>query len=84
VADGRGWRRNIGLEKYPGVAALLRQAGAELTARSAVALGEAEWLRATNAAGKLVNSRVRSNRPALHSCTSGSQGNPRSASGSRF
>jgi ankyrin repeat protein len=55
VADGTGWRRSGGLEKYPAVAGLLRHAGAELTDRSAVALGEADWLRARNAAGALVN-----------------------------
>jgi len=55
LADGRGWRRADGLEKYPAVAALLRERGAELTARSAVALGDASWLRERHAAGALVN-----------------------------
>jgi ankyrin repeat protein len=55
LADGRGWRKAGGLEKYPAVARVLRERGAELTARSAVALGEADWLRARHAAGALVN-----------------------------
>src|SRR5262249_39729617 len=37
------------------VAGMLRQHGAELSARSAVALGESEWLRARHAEGTLVN-----------------------------
>ncbi|HEY2015416.1 MAG TPA: ankyrin repeat domain-containing protein [Bryobacteraceae bacterium] len=55
VADGSGWRRAGGLEKYPAIAATLRAAGAQLTARSAVALGEEAWLRARQAEGALVN-----------------------------
>jgi ankyrin repeat protein len=54
-ADGRGWRKAGGLEKYPAVAGVLRERGAELTARSAVALGEADWLRARHAEGALAN-----------------------------
>jgi ankyrin repeat protein len=55
LADGRGWRRASGLERYPAVVGMLRQRGAELTARSAVALGEADWLRARHAQGLLEN-----------------------------
>jgi hypothetical protein len=55
LADGTGWRKAGGLEKYPAVAGLLRARGAELTARSAVALGEADWLRSRHAEGTLVN-----------------------------
>jgi ankyrin repeat protein len=55
LADGTGWRKAGGLEKYPAVARMLRERGAELTARSAVALGEADWLRARHAAGALLN-----------------------------
>ncbi len=55
LADGTGRRKADGLEKYPAVADLLRQRGAELTARSAVALGEADWLRARHSEGALVN-----------------------------
>jgi ankyrin repeat protein len=55
LADGTGWRKAGGLEKYPSVAGILRGRGAELTARSAVALGEADWLRARHAEGTLVN-----------------------------
>jgi ankyrin repeat protein len=54
-ADGAGWRRSIGLEKYPALAGLLRQRGAGLTDRSAVALGETAWLRARHAAGALMS-----------------------------
>jgi len=42
-------------EQFTAVARLLRQRGAELTARSAVALGEADWLRASHAQGMLIN-----------------------------
>src|SRR5205807_6200407 len=42
-------------ERFAAVAALLRTRGAELTARAAVALGEAEWLRAKHAEGALRN-----------------------------
>ncbi len=42
-------------EQFAPVAALLRKHGGELTARSAVALGEADWLRARHAAGTLAN-----------------------------
>jgi hypothetical protein len=49
------WRQVGGLEKYPAVAGLLRAWGAEVTARSAVALGDADWLRACPAEGTPVN-----------------------------
>jgi ankyrin repeat protein len=55
VADGTGWRGAGGLEVYAAVAAMLRQRGAMLTARSAVALGEADWVRARHAEGALEN-----------------------------
>jgi ankyrin repeat protein len=55
LADGMGWRKADGLDKYPCVAGMLRARGAELTARSAVALGDADWLRARHAEGTLVN-----------------------------
>jgi ankyrin repeat protein len=42
-------------EDFAAVAGLLRRHGAELTARSAVALGEADWLRARHAEGNLLN-----------------------------
>jgi ankyrin repeat protein len=54
-AVGRPWRKTGSAEQFAAVASLLRQHGAELTARSAVALGEAEWLRARHAEGALVN-----------------------------
>lgn len=52
---GRRWRKAGGAEQFAAVARMLRQHGAELTARSAVALGEADWLRARHAKGALVN-----------------------------
>ena len=58
---GRGDRTPLDLaaggssERFATVAMLLRRAGAELTSRSAVALGEADWLRARHAEGQLVN-----------------------------
>ena len=60
--DRPGSRRREGVEEgredwraYPAVAGMLLARGAELTARSAVALGEADWLRARHAEGALVN-----------------------------
>jgi ankyrin repeat protein len=66
VKDGRmpldlaaGGRRSIQSEHEIGqllaVAGMLRRAGAELTPRAAVALGEPDWLRARHAEGRLVN-----------------------------
>ena len=55
LADGTGWRKSEGLDRYPPFAALLRRHGAALTARSAVALGEQEWLRARHAEGPIPN-----------------------------
>ncbi len=52
---GRPWRKTGSMENFASVVGLLRQHGAELTARSAVALGEADWLRARHAEGALVN-----------------------------
>ncbi|MGH9630316.1 MAG: ankyrin repeat domain-containing protein, partial [Bryobacteraceae bacterium] len=54
-AVGRPWRKTGSPERFAAVAGLLRQHGAALTARSAVALGEAGWLRQRHAEGKLVN-----------------------------
>jgi len=54
VAARARWRK-AGPEGFRGVAAMLRQKGAELTAPSAVALGEADWLRARHAEGGLMN-----------------------------
>jgi ankyrin repeat protein len=42
-------------ERFPAVADLLLKRGAGLTARAAVALGKAEWLRARHAEGTLIN-----------------------------
>ncbi len=50
-----GGRRPIRDEEFTAVAAKLRRAGAELTPRAAVALGEADWLRTRHAEGTLVN-----------------------------
>jgi ankyrin repeat protein len=55
AAQARG-RAPAGLaERFAAVAASLRQHGGELTARSAVALGEVDWLRARHAEGTLAN-----------------------------
>lgn len=50
-----GGRRPVETEHFAAVAGLLRRAGAALTPRAAVALGEADWLRARQAEGALVN-----------------------------
>src|SRR5262249_37500993 len=55
AATGRGRRRTGGAERFAAVAGILRRRGAKLTARSAVALGEADWLLARHAEGALVN-----------------------------
>jgi ankyrin repeat protein len=55
AATARGRRQAGGAERFAAVAGMLRRRGAELTARSAVALGEAAWLRARHAEGVLVN-----------------------------
>jgi ankyrin repeat protein len=54
-AVGRRWREPSSAQQFAAVAGMLRHRGAELTARSAVALGEAAWLRARHAQGALVN-----------------------------
>jgi ankyrin repeat protein len=58
AAAARKWRTPDSATRFAAVAALLRPHGAELTARSAVALGEADWLRARHAEGALANSTV--------------------------
>lgn len=50
-----GTRRPTQREQFAAVAGMLRRSGAELTPRAAVALGEADWLRARHAEGSLVN-----------------------------
>jgi ankyrin repeat protein len=50
-----GPRHPGGAETFRAVATLLRRGGGELTPRSAVALGEADWLRGRHAEGLLVN-----------------------------
>jgi len=55
AAAGRGSRRSGIVERFSFVAGILQQRGAHLTARSAVALGEADWLRARHAEGNLEN-----------------------------
>jgi ankyrin repeat protein len=54
-AVGRPWRTANGATGFAAIAGMLLEHGAELTARSAVALGEADWLRARHAAGALEN-----------------------------
>lgn len=56
AAASRPARRNPSdQERVRAVAGLLRRRGAALTARAAVALGEADWLRARHAEGALEN-----------------------------
>ncbi|MEX0745033.1 MAG: ankyrin repeat domain-containing protein [Phycisphaeraceae bacterium] len=50
-----GWSNVVDVERFNAVAARLRGRGAELTLRSAVALGEADWLRERHAEAALVN-----------------------------
>ena len=50
-----GGRRAFNTEQFASVAGMLLDAGAVLTPRAAVALGEADWLRARHAEGTLVN-----------------------------
>ncbi len=49
------WRDAYPLDRLVRMADLLRSRGAELTPRAAVALGEADWLRARHAEGALAN-----------------------------
>lgn len=55
AAQARGQTPANLAERFAVIASLLRQHGGELTARSAVALGEADWLRARHAQGTLSN-----------------------------
>ncbi|MGH9766622.1 MAG: ankyrin repeat domain-containing protein, partial [Blastocatellia bacterium] len=55
AATGRRRRKAGGAERFTAVAGMLRRQGAELSARSAVALGEVDWLRARHTEGALVN-----------------------------
>lgn len=55
VAARTRWRKGDSPEGFVAVAAMLRRKGAELTPASAVALGEADWLRARHAEGALGN-----------------------------
>ena len=52
---GRGWSKAADTDRCEAVARILRQHGADLTFRSAVAIGEADWLRDRHAAGRLEN-----------------------------
>ncbi len=54
AARARWWKADRP-DGFRGVAAMLRQKGAELTAAPAVALGEADWLRAWHAEGRMAN-----------------------------
>jgi ankyrin repeat protein len=54
IASGR-WVKNPTIERIATVASMLRSRGAPLTPRAAVILGEADWLRAQHAEGKLEN-----------------------------
>ena len=55
LAVGSGWGDGPDAQAFAAVAGLLRGRGAELTARAAVALGEADWLRARHAEDALTN-----------------------------
>ncbi len=55
VLDGRSLHDAPDRETYGAVARLLLARGAAMSPRIAVALGDAEWLRARHAAGELVN-----------------------------
>jgi len=55
VAARTRWRKGDAPEGFREVAAMLRQRGAELTPTPAVALAEADWLRARHAEGSLGN-----------------------------
>ena len=55
AATGRGMRKAGGSERFAIVADLLLRRGAKQTARSAVALGDADWIRARYAEGALEN-----------------------------
>jgi ankyrin repeat protein len=54
-AVGNPWRNGGSVKPFEDLAGVLREHGAELTARSAVALGEAAWLRARHVEGALAN-----------------------------
>src|SRR5207302_5828260 len=58
AATSREWLTPRSAERFAAIVAMLQRRGAELTARSAVALGEADWLRARHAAGALANTTV--------------------------
>jgi ankyrin repeat protein len=55
AAAGGGRQRPGAVRRFAAVAGALRSRGAELTARAAAALGEADWLRARHAEGALAN-----------------------------
>ncbi len=52
------WRQDDSVDRFRRMTDWLREHGAELTPRSAVALGEADWLRTKHAEGKLSNAPV--------------------------
>ena len=55
AASGAAWDKTGGAERFAIVARVLLRGGAELTAMSAVALGQGGWVRARHAKGALVN-----------------------------
>ena len=59
AASQTGWRKKTGgPERFKSVARLLLRHGAELTSVSAVALGDAAWVRTRHAEGRLANATV--------------------------
>jgi ankyrin repeat protein len=55
AASGRGWLGGAGVPEFRRVADVLIHAGAEMTPLAAVALGDAAWVRARHAEGRLTN-----------------------------
>jgi ankyrin repeat protein len=55
AATARHWPVDSQADRFAAVAGILRQRGGQLTARSAVALGETDWLRARHAERMLTN-----------------------------
>jgi ankyrin repeat protein len=53
AASGRAWETTATPERFAALAEQLRRHGAELTAVSAVALGEADWIRTRHSEGAL-------------------------------
>ena len=55
AASGKAWPDDEAPKRFPLVARMLLQAGAEMSSIAAVALGDTEWVRTRHAEGALVN-----------------------------